>query len=95
MQSCNYISIHKGEYRYRFYKTSGRAFSNPFLVWKYQKMNLVVPGNPTLQSQGSKIVDEAHRIARERGGNIIAIIKELVNDVKRITVLLKKPSCSI
>jgi hypothetical protein len=46
-------------------------------------MNLVVPGNPTLQSQGSKIVDEAHRIARERGGNIIAIIKELVNDVKK------------
>jgi hypothetical protein len=30
MQSCNYIFIHKGEYRYRFYKTSGRAFSNPF-----------------------------------------------------------------
>jgi len=53
-----------------------------FLVWKYQRMNLVVPAIPNLQIQAGKIVDDAHRIARERGGNIISIIKELVNDFK-------------
>ena len=54
-----------------------------FLVWKYQRMNLIVPAISTLQSQAGKIVDDAHRIARERGGNIISIIKELVNDLKK------------
>ena len=54
-----------------------------FLVWKYQRMNLVVPAISNLQSQAGKIVDDAHRIARERGGNIISIIKELVNDLKK------------
>jgi len=54
-----------------------------FLVWKYQRMNLVVPAISNLHSQAGKIVDDAHRIARERGGNIISIIKELVNDLKK------------
>jgi hypothetical protein len=54
-----------------------------FLVWKYQKMNLGAPAISRLQSQAGKIVDDAHRIARERGGNIISIIKELVNDLKK------------
>jgi len=53
-----------------------------FLVWKYQRMNLVVPAISNLQIQAGKIVDDAHRIARERGGHIISIIKELVNDFK-------------
>ena len=53
------------------------------LVWKYQKMKLSVPADSTLQIQAGKIVDEAHRIARERGGNIISIIKGLVNDWKK------------
>jgi hypothetical protein len=54
-----------------------------FLVWKYQRMNLGVPAISMLQNQAEKIVDDAHRIARERGGNIIAIIKGLVNDLKK------------
>ena len=53
------------------------------LVWKYQRMNLVVPAISNLQGQAGKIVDDAHRIARERGGNIISIIKKLVNDLKK------------
>jgi hypothetical protein len=46
-------------------------------------MNLGVPAISMLQNQAEKIVDDAHRIARERGGNIIAIIKGLVNDLKK------------
>jgi hypothetical protein len=46
-------------------------------------MNLGVPAISMLQRQAEKIVADAHRIARERGGNIIAIIKELVNDLKK------------
>ena len=54
-----------------------------FLVWQRQRMNLVVPPHSELQRQASKIVDEAHRIARQTGGNVISIIKELINDLKK------------
>ena len=51
-----------------------------FLIWKYQKMNIEVPPDSELQKQASKIVDDAHRIARKRGSNVIAIIKESIGD---------------
>jgi hypothetical protein len=54
-----------------------------FLVWQRQRMNLVVPPPSELQGQAGKIVDEAHRIARQTGGNVISIIKELINDLKK------------
>lgn len=54
-----------------------------FLVWKYQRMNLAVPAISELQRQASKIVSEAHRIARKTGGNVVSIMKELIEDLKR------------
>lgn len=54
-----------------------------FLVWQRQRINLVVPPHSELQRQAGKIVDEAHRIARQTGGNVISIIKELINDLKK------------
>jgi len=53
------------------------------LVWKYQKMNLVVPALSELQHQAGKIVDDAHRIARKTGGNVLSIIRELIDDLKK------------
>jgi len=54
-----------------------------FLVWKYQKMNLIVPPVSELRRITSNIVDEGHRIARERGQNVISSIKELIGDIKK------------
>ena len=54
-----------------------------FLVWQYQKANLPVPEHSALERQASKIIDEAHRIARERGSNVLSIIKELAADIKK------------
>ena len=42
-----------------------------------------MPSETELKAQAAKIVAEAHRIARERGRNVIAIIKDLVNDIKK------------
>jgi len=53
-----------------------------FLIWQYQKTNIPVPEHLTLEQQASKIVDDAHRIARERGSNVLSIIKELASDLK-------------
>ncbi len=54
-----------------------------FLEWKYQKMNLIVPPVSELQRLASNIVDDGHRIARERGQNVISSIKELIADMKK------------
>lgn len=53
------------------------------LAWQYQRMNLPVPGLEELERQAGKLVDEAHRIARERGRNVISILKEMVADLTK------------
>ncbi len=54
-----------------------------FLMWQYQKANIPIPEHSDLEQQAGKIVDDAHRIARERGSNVLSIIKELASDLKK------------
>ena len=51
-----------------------------FLIWKYEKSDISLPSESALQKQASQIVDEAHRIARERGSNVLSILKELTEN---------------
>lgn len=53
------------------------------LKWQYQRMNRELPGDAVVRLHASKIVDDAHRIGKEKGRNVIAIIKELVDDLRR------------
>ncbi len=53
------------------------------LEWRYQKMNLPLPSRDELERHAAGIVDDAHRIARERGRNVMSIIKEMVADIKK------------
>ena len=46
-------------------------------------MNITVPSMPEMERQAAKLVDDAHKIARERGRNVISIMKDLVDDLKR------------
>jgi hypothetical protein len=52
------------------------------LAWQYQKMNLSLPEPQTLKQQAAKLVDNAHRIASERGQNLVSIMKELAKTLK-------------
>ena len=45
------------------------------LRWQYQKNNTPEPDPLVLKNQAGRIVDDAHRIARERGSNILSIRK--------------------
>lgn len=51
-----------------------------FLTWRYQKSNTALPPESELQKQASQIVDDAHRIAKERGMNVLSILKELTGN---------------
>jgi len=52
------------------------------LEWKYKKINQPVPDMCELKQLAGNIVDEAHRIARERGKNVVSIMKEMVGELK-------------
>jgi hypothetical protein len=54
-----------------------------FLSWQYEKLNKPIPAEAELASQAARIVEEAHRIARERGRNVLSIIKDLIADIKK------------
>ena len=56
-----------------------------FLRWQYDKQKLPLPSEADLMTQTARIVDEAHRIARERGGNLFEIMKGLVRDFLKKT----------
>ncbi len=40
------------------------------LTWHYQRMNITLPDQTELETRASKLVEDAHRIARERGRNV-------------------------
>lgn len=54
-----------------------------YLVWQYERMNLPVPPVSSLQEQAAKIVEDAHAIAKKRGRNVVAIMKELAEDIRK------------
>jgi hypothetical protein len=53
------------------------------LSWQYQKTDTPAPAEAELERRAAALVDEAHRIARRRGRNVVSILKELVEDLKK------------
>jgi hypothetical protein len=66
-----------------FFRQQEEKLAMRFLTWQYQKIAAPVPPEDELARQAAKIVDEAHRIARERGSNVVAIMKELISDLMK------------
>ena len=53
------------------------------LAWQYQRQEMTLPGEEELQRQAEQLVDDAHRIAKQRGRNVMAIMKEMIADIKK------------
>ena len=53
------------------------------LTWQYQRINMPVPSMEALEIHAAGLVDDAHKIARERGRNVVAILKELIADIRK------------
>jgi hypothetical protein len=53
------------------------------LAWRYEKAGQPLPAPAVLQRHARELVDDAHRIARERGGNVLSILKQMANDAIR------------
>ena len=66
-----------------FFRQQEERLALRFLTWQYQKLNKPLPDIAELERQASVIVEEAHRIGRERGRNVISIMKELISELKK------------
>ena len=54
-----------------------------YLNWQYQKHGIPKPDDHLLNEKACQIVEEAHRIAKERGKNIAGIIQDLAADLMK------------
>ena len=52
------------------------------LKWQYERASRKPPAEDVLRRQAGQIVDDAHRIAKERGRNVITIMRELIENRK-------------
>jgi len=66
-----------------FIRQQERKVALRLLAWQYQRQNIPLPPMAELENQAGHLVDDAHQIARERGQNVITIIKELVADIRK------------
>jgi len=66
-----------------FFRKQEEKLAAGLLKWKYRSINVPIPDAATLQQHAAKVVDDAHRIARERGSNVASIIKELVEEIRK------------
>lgn len=66
-----------------FIRQQEQKMALQLLTWQYQRNKLAVPDAATLEAQAQKLVDDAHRIAKERGRNVWGILKELVVEKKK------------
>jgi hypothetical protein len=53
------------------------------LAWQYSKAGRPLPEAEQLDRQARQLVADAQRIARERGGNVLTILKEMVGGALR------------
>lgn len=66
-----------------FFQEQEERLAARYLVWRYQRSNHPVPPARELNRQAAKIVEDAHRIARKTGRNVLSIMKELVENIKK------------
>lgn len=66
-----------------FLKNQQVKMAMRLLAWQYEKNGSPLPVDEQLQVKARQIVDEAHRIAKERGGNVLGILKQMAADAMR------------
>jgi len=66
-----------------FFRQQEKRLALRLLIWQYQRMNIPIPQLEELEQQAARLVEDAHRIARERGRNVISILKEMVGDLTK------------
>ncbi|MBU1340314.1 MAG: hypothetical protein KKE44_18455 [Proteobacteria bacterium] len=59
------------------------AFARKLLVWRYEQSGTALPDEAVLSAHAQKVVEDAHRIAKKNGSNVLEILKKQVRDIKK------------
>ncbi|XPS86233.1 hypothetical protein Dvar_42510 [Desulfosarcina variabilis str. Montpellier] len=66
-----------------FLKNQQVKMATRLLAWQYEKSGSPLPEARQLNERARQLVEDAHRIARARGGNVIAILKQMASEAIR------------
>ena len=66
-----------------FIRMQEERMAAKLLAWHYERIGVAVPDEVELEQRARQLVDDAHRIAKERGKNVVTIVKELIADLKK------------
>ena len=65
-----------------FFRQQEERMAMRLLAWQDQRLKMALPDEQEMQRRAAVLVDDAHRIAKQRGRNVMAIMKEMVADMK-------------
>ena len=66
-----------------FFRKQEEKVAIRLLAWHYQRLGKPLPPYSEMENQAAQVVEEAHRIAKDRGGNVVSILKDLVGDLRK------------
>jgi hypothetical protein len=66
-----------------FFRLQEEKLAVRLITWQCQKKNIPLPPAAELEKKAAQLVDDAHRIAKERGSNVLTILKDMLADVKK------------
>lgn len=66
-----------------FWRQQEEKMAARLLQWHFQRQGENVPEGASLERMASELVSKAHQVAKKRGQNVMVIIKELVEDLRR------------
>lgn len=61
----------------RFIRKQEEKFALKLLEWRYKQQEQPLPDKSVLKQHAAQIVSQAHAIAKQRGGNVMAILKDM------------------
>jgi len=60
-----------------FIRKQEEKFALKLLEWRYKQQEQPLPDKAVLKQHAAQIVSQAHAIAKQRGGNVMAILKDM------------------
>ena len=66
-----------------FLKNQEIKLATRLLAWQYEKSGNPLPEAAQLNEKARQLVADAHHIARQRGGNVLAILKQMASEATR------------
>ena len=66
-----------------FFRKQEEQLAIRLLKWRYSNSGQAEPPQEMLQKMAAEVVDDAHRIAKQRGRNVLVILKEMLEDMKK------------